>query len=234
MTALISVIIPTLNEAQHLAATIAQVQAAASQPLEIIVVDGGSQDGTIEIARSLNCLVLQSCIGRAAQMNAGANSATGEILLFLHADTQLPKQFDRFVLETLEQPWVIAGAFDLTIAKPKEFLQKLGLQLIELGVKLRSRFCQLPYGDQAIFLRAKTFRDLGGFPEIPIMEDFVLMRRIRKLGKVAIAPASVLTSARRWQKLGVLKTTLINQAIILGFYAGIDPERLRQWYRKQR
>lgn len=234
MTALISVIIPTLNEAQHLAQTIAQVQQAASQPIEIIVVDGGSQDGTIEIARSLNCLVLQSCIGRAAQMNAGANLATGEILLFLHADTQLPKQFDRLAQETLERPQVIAGAFDLSIAKPNSILQKLSLQLIELGVKLRSRLCQLPYGDQAIFLRAKTFRDLGDFPEMPIMEDFVLMRRIRKLGKVTIAPASVLTSARRWQKLGVLKTTLINQAIILGFYAGIDPERLRQWYRKQR
>jgi hypothetical protein len=105
------------------------------------------------------------------------------------------------------------------------------LRLVEWGVKLRSRYCQLPYGDQAIFLRAKTFHQLGGFPEIPIMEDFQLVKQLQQLGTIAIVPAPVLTSARRWEQRGIWQTTGLNQLMILGFYLGIAPARLQTWYR---
>lgn len=256
----ISIIVPVLNEAEIIASTLGQIRATMSPEnqdiavfslvryresvdsrlrgndkvdsvphIEIIVVDGGSQDQTVAIAESMGVQAIICGGGRAAQMNAGANRARGEILLFLHADTQLPQQFDRIVLEQLEDPGIIAGAFDLSIDG-----QGWGLRLIEIGVKWRSRGFSLPYGDQGIFLRSEVFQRIGGFAQLPIMEDFELMRRLKKQGKIAIAPVSVLTSARRWQKLGLLKTTLINQLMIIGYYLGISPDRLVHWYRRQR
>jgi hypothetical protein len=193
--------------------------------IEILVVDGGSQDETRSLAQRAGATVIDSMPGRACQMNTGATVAQGEILLFLHADTQIPADFVAQVKATLAQPGVVAGAFELKIAG-----KGWGLRWVEWGVKWRSRLLQLPYGDQAIFLRATTFRQVGGFPDLPIMEDFVLVRSLQKMGKVAIASASVITSARRWQKLGVLRTTLINQLIIWGYFCGIAPERLADLY----
>jgi len=231
----ISIIIPVVNEAAIIETTLQQIRANISpenqhsNSLEIIVVDGGSQDKTGEIAQSLGVQVISTTPGRANQMNAGAKRAIGEILLFLHADTQLPQRFDRIVLEQLEDPEVIAGAFELCIDS-----QGWGLRAIETGVKWRSHWLSLPYGDQGIFLRSEVFRQLGGFAQLPIMEDFELMRRLKKLGKIAIAPVAVRTSARRWQKLGLLKTTVINQLMIIGYYLGVSPDRLVQWYRGNR
>jgi rSAM/selenodomain-associated transferase 2 len=223
----ISVIIPVLNEAAHLAQTLASVQKPATVEVEVIVVDGGSQDETVDLARSHAVQVLASPPGRALQMNAGAAIAQGTILLFLHGDTMLPAGYDRWVQRTLAQPGVIAGAFHLAINDSAP-----GLRWVERGVRWRSRWCHLPYGDQALFLTAQTFEQLGGFPNLPIMEDFVLVQTLKRRGKIAIAPLPVLTSSRRWQKLGILRTTLINQVMILGYFCGISTTTLAQWYRQ--
>lgn len=222
--ATLSVVIPVINESDHLAQTLTIVNTAVE--VEVIVVDGGSSDDTVPIAKAFGAVVIQSQPGRAAQMNAGAAIATAPNLLFLHADTCLPLGYDWLICETLAQPEVVAGAFDLAIAG-----SQIGLRLVEWGVKWRSRLLHMPYGDQGIFLKAEAFHSLGGFPDMPIMEDFVLMQRLNKLGKVAIVAATVSTSDRRWQTLGIFKTTLANQLIILGYFVGIPPATLAQWYR---
>jgi hypothetical protein len=219
----ISIIIPVLNEADRLEQTLAR--ASAGTPVEIIVVDGGSEDGTRELAEACGVKAIASHACRARQMNAGATVARGEILLFLHGDTQLPRGYDTVVREVLAVPGVVGGAFELKIDSSRR-----GLRWVERGVKWRSRLLQMPYGDQGIFVRADVFRELGGFSPLPIVEDLEFIHRLRTRGKIAIAPSSVLTSARRWEKLGVVKTTAINQAILIGYYLGVPPERLVNWY----
>jgi rSAM/selenodomain-associated transferase 2 len=226
-TAPLSVIIPVLNEAASLERTLATVQTGSY--LEVIVVDGGSQDQTVAIAQQWGAQVITTTPGRAHQMNVGAAAARGDLLLFLHGDTCLPLGFDALARRILSQTGVVGGAFMLQIEG-----QSPGLRLVEWGVKWRSRLFQLPYGDQAIFLKAATFEQIGGFAELPIMEDFVFIQSLRRLGRVAIAPTAVLTSGRRWQKLGVLKVTLINQLMIVGYRLGVSLVRLARWYRTWR
>lgn len=223
--------IPTLNEAAHLAATIAVLKNHAPNftNYEILVVDGGSRDQTVAIALEQAARVIQTQPGRGQQLNAGAAQAQGEVLLFLHADTQLPENWPNWIVRTLASPKVVAGAFELAIDSPK-----ITLRWVEWAVKWRSYFWQMPYGDQAIFLTRQQFQAVGGFPEISIMEDFGLIKRLQKLGRIAIAPVAVSTSGRRWEKLGVVRTTLLNQVMIVGFYLGVSPDHLRQWYRQQR
>lgn len=220
----ISVVIPVLNEADTIVHAIAPLQNC--EGVEILVVDGGSGDKTVELVESMGVQTLSVSGGRAAQLNAGAKAASGDILLFLHADTQLPENFDAIARETLEDPDTVAGAFELRVDANLRFMGA-----IERLVNWRSRFLQLPYGDQALFIRKAVFLDRGGFAPMPIMEDFEFSRRIRRQGKIAIAPAAVLTSGRRWQKLGVLRTTLINQLMVLGYFLGIPSDRLARWYR---
>jgi hypothetical protein len=220
----ISIIIPVLNEAAAIAQTL-EVAQQASQA-EIIVVDGGSQDDTVAIAQSLGVKVISAAACRAQQMNAGAKIATGEVLLFLHGDTLLPADFATQIRQALISPGVISGAFALKIDSAVP-----GIRLIEWVVNWRSRFLQMPYGDQAIFLRAKTFHSMGGFAELPIMEDFKLMRQLKKKGAIAIVSDPVITSSRRWERLGLLRTTLINQAVILAYFLGVSRDRLARWYR---
>ena len=233
----VSIIIPVLNEAEHIQDTIRAIQkgsillnAQDSNHLvpEIIVVDGGSSDDTIAYAQQSGATVISSSPGRALQMNAGAAIATGEYVLFLHADTQLPTNFPHHIYQTLGQSNTVAGAFELAIQG-----SSMGLRLIEWGVKWRSRLSQMPYGDQAIFMKTKFFREVGGFPRLPLMEDFELIRQIKRRGRVAIANAVVRTSGRRWQKLGLFRTTLTNQVIILGYMMGVPIENLVQWYRQK-
>ncbi len=234
---MISIVIPTLNESNCLADTLQSIFDAVSNPIEIIVVDGGSIDNTVEIATEFGVQVLMCGNGRSYQMNAGAAVATGNLLMFLHGDTRVPIGFDRWVEEwsnlskslLLKKDQSIAGAFNLKINSDRS-----GLRWVEWGVKVRSKFFNLPYGDQALFLKATTFHELGGFPELPIMEDFVFVRSLSKRGKITIVPAAVTTSARRWEKQGIFKTTIINQIMILGYYLGISPDRLKQWYRSTR
>ncbi len=228
----ISIIIPVLNELNTIAATLASTDASTN--IEVIVVDGGSGDGTVELVRSLGAIAISSGAGRAVQMNAGAAVATGDILLFLHADTQLPPDFDTMIRTAMAssprtgRQVAVAGAFRLQIDAPGSSFRS-----IERGVNWRSRFLQLPYGDQAIFLKSATFARLGGFLELPIMEDFDLMCRLKRWGRISIIAVPVITSARRWLKHGILKTTLINQMIIAAYLLGVSPQRLMRWYRKE-
>ncbi|MCD6269290.1 MAG: TIGR04283 family arsenosugar biosynthesis glycosyltransferase [Deltaproteobacteria bacterium] len=223
---IISIIVPTLNEESSLTATINLAQ--KSERIEIIVVDGGSSDQTLEIAHSLQVKVVSSQAGRAGQMNAGAREARGDILLFLHADTLLPEGYDKCIHRILRDRSVALGAFRLGIKA-----QGISFRIIEFGANLRSRYCNLPYGDQAFFMRRQRFEQLGGFPEISLMEDFALVRQMKKLGRVALAPLAVQTSARRWQKEGILQTTVLNQLIVGAYMMGVSPVRLAAWYRRK-
>lgn len=183
-SARISVIIPVLNEAEDIAAAIASIK-----NVEVIVVDGGSQDSTVQIAKELGVKVLVfDTASRAQQMNAGAQTATGDILLFLHADTRLPIQFDTMVYRAMARN-IVAGAFALRIDSAL-----WRLRLVEIGINMRSRLFALPYGDQAIFLNAQLFHELGGFANLPIMEDFELICRLRRGGRIAIISTPVITS----------------------------------------
>ncbi|MEH2359322.1 TIGR04283 family arsenosugar biosynthesis glycosyltransferase [Nostoc sp.] len=226
-SARISIIIPTLNEAGNIKEAIVTTQPSIN--IEVIIVDAGSEDGTLEIAQSLDIKVISSSPGRAVQMNAGAVAASGDILLFLHADTRLPTGFDEMIRTVLQQPGTVAGAFNLRIDA-----SVLSLRWVEWGVNARSHFCQMPYGDQAIFLTKAVFQQIGGFPELPIMEDFELMRRLKRIGRIVIISTPVVTSARRWLQKGVFKTTLLNQIVIIAYLLGVSPQRICRWYRREK
>ena len=223
----ISVIIPALNEARSIEQTVSNLKRCGQ--LEIIVVDGGSQDATAAVAKAAGAEVLTSEPSKARQMNAGAARATGDILLFLHADTRLPDNYDDCIRTALNQDQISAGAFSLGIDSDAS-----GLRIVENVANWRSRFFQMPYGDQALFVSREIFNQIGGYPDYPIMEDFEFVRRLKRLGKIAILPESVRTSPRRWQNLGILKTWLLNQLIILAYYCGISPKRLSKWYHRDK
>ena len=217
----ISIIIPTLNEVEHLPQTLKQMTDGFN--LEVLVVDGGSTDGTQElIPDGLECRE-----GRAAQQNFGAATATGEILFFLHADTQLPEGWEWTIRETLADSSVALGAFLFKV--DSDFP---GRKFIEDTANWRSKKGGLPFGDQGFFLRRKTFDAAGGFPDQPIMEDYAFARTLRRHGKIITVPQAAITSGRRWEKHGVLKVTLVNKLMILGYHLGVSPERLAAFYRK--
>ena len=222
----LTVIVPALNEGEQLSLTLKH--ATSSQPVEIILADGGSGDDTLRIARSHGANVVNGAMGRARQMNAGAAVAGGETLLFLHADTLLPTDYRDQVLAALRQPEVVGGAFRFKVRD-----RFPGRWFVESTTDLRTRFWQMPYGDQALFVRRWVFDAVGGFPDLPIMEDYEFVRRLRRLGKLALLDAPALTSGRRWQRLGFLRATLINRAIIIGYRCGVSPARLASLYRGQ-
>ena len=222
-TPFLSVIIPVLNEALTIQETL---RSTGGDPgVEVIVVDGGSRDQTAELVRRAGAVLLNSPPGRARQLNSGAAAARGEVFLFLHGDTRLPAGFVRQVRETMARPGVAAGAFQLAIDAPQK-----RFAWIARAANFRARFAQLPYGDQALFLRAELFRELGGFPDLPIMEDFALVRSLRQQGRIHILDEQVITSARRWLRLGVWRTTCINQLMVVGFLLGLPGDFLAKIY----
>ncbi len=223
----ISVIIPALNEADNIAETLLSI--GHGNNIQVIVADGGSQDNTVSIAQSLGAKVINVLPPRSKQMNQGAAEATGDVLLFLHADSRLPKNFDRPVLGSCARPGIAAGAFSLCIDASTP-----ALRLIERIANWRSRCLRTPYGDQGIFMLSKVFHAAGGFSDLPIMEDFELIRRLRKEGEIITVSAPVLTSSRRWQNFGILKTTLINQLIVIAYYLGIPPDTVARLYRRKK
>jgi uncharacterized protein len=226
-TAKISVIIPTLNEADQIVTTLSDLSRMVD--VETIVVDGGSRDATADLAETMGAKVLRREPSRAAQMNAGAAAASGDIFIFLHADTRLPQKFHQAVWQSTQQKGFTAGAFSLRIDSAAR-----GLRIIQRVANWRSRVLGMPYGDQAIFLPRRLFFDLGGYRDMPIMEDFDFVRRLRRLGKLVILPECVRTSARRWLTLGLIRTWLTNQLIIAGYFLGISPQHLATWYRRDR
>lgn len=212
----LSVIIPTLNEEAHIEACLASTEGPSL--VERIVVDGGSRDRTVSIARSLGARVISSPRGRGRQMNAGARNASGDLLLFLHADTRLPPGYAETVRAALSLPGIAAGAFEFRLDATSP-----GLRFIERVANWRSRLLQLPYGDQAIFLPSSRFHAVGGFPETTIMEDYEFIMGLKKFGRVYTAPYPATTSARRWEKLGVWRATLLNEAVVVAYYLGVSP-----------
>ena len=214
----VSVIIPTWNEAENLAHLLPRLTAA--RPHEILVADGDSSDDSAMVADSLGAKVVRAARGRARQMNAAASVATGEFLLFLHADTDPPDHFPALVAAALEQPTIAAGAFRFALREPV-----FGGSLIEKGVALRCAMRQLPYGDQGLFVRRALFAALGGFPDLPMLEDLEMVRRLRALGRIVITREAARTSSRRWREAGIVRTFLRHQAALIAYFLGAKPKR---------
>lgn len=227
MKPILSVIIPTVNEVHALPRTLAPLR--STPQVEIIVVDGGSNDGTVKFAGSRGCRTVTGPRGRGLQLNRGVKEARGELLLFLHADTLVPDNFTELVTRTLAVADVAAGAFSLGFDS-----RRRSLALIGWGANLRSKIFSLPYGDQGIFTSRTNFLAVGGFAEMEIMEDFVFVKKMRSCGRIVTLREKVITSARRWENIGILKTTLINQFIILGYLFGVPPPTLAGWYQRAR
>lgn len=218
----ISIVIPTLNEAACLPQTLAA--AGKHSDIEIVVADGGSSDSTCALAEDWGAHLVRSAPGRACQMNAGAGIARGDFLLFLHADTRLPFGYERQIESCLARPGTVAGAFRFAMDDTR-----LRLRFVELGANWRANALQFPFGDQGIFLRRSTFHLAGGFREVPVMEDYELIQRLRKEGRISIASTAAITSARRWRTRGVFHTTFQHLLMIAGWNVGINPRRLSHW-----
>lgn len=221
----LSVIIPALNEEGSLPRALESVPAEA----EVIVSDGQSEDKTTEIAARHSVRVIQSSSGRGVQMNLGARATSGDVLLFLHADCELGPGATGSIREALRDPKVVGGSFRLVIAPTR-----WSLRLVAFGSNLRARRFGLPYGDQAIFVRRADFEAVGGYPEIPIMEDVELVRKLRRRGRLVCLRETVTTQARHWESLGPLRTTLVNWTTISLFLLGVSPTRLAPYYHRLR
>jgi rSAM/selenodomain-associated transferase 2 len=222
-----SIIVPVFHEAEKVNELIGLLHHLDPEKnLEIIVVDGSLEKDTLGAINSNHVIKISSEKGRAKQMNAGASIARGEILIFLHADTELPIHALKKINILMERKKYMAGAFDLGIRSDKFIFKVIGVL-----ASLRSRLNKIPFGDQAIFIRREYFNKIGGYKEIPLMEDVELMRRIKKSGsKIWIFHDRVMTSPRRWEKEGVIYCTLRNWTLQTLYFLGISPDKLVRFY----
>lgn len=220
----LSIIMPVLNEAAGIEAALRALAPFRARGVELIVVDGGSNDGTPDLARPLADRVLTAARGRAVQMNAGAVAARGEVLLFLHADTQLPDDADGQVLDGLEGSGGLWGRFDIRIDGGGL------LRVIAMMMNGRSRLTGIATGDQAMFVTRAAFDAVGGFPPIALMEDVALSATLKRRGPPLALRARVTTSPRRWRQHGTLRTLLLMWRLRLGFFLGADPAKLARQY----
>lgn len=211
----ISIVIPVLNESDHMETCLRNLQSCREAGHEIIVVDGGSRDDTLSKARSLADHAISAPRGRARQMNAGMTVAEGEVLLFLHVDTVLPEDACTLVLEGLGKS-AIWGRFDVSLSG-REF----PFRVIEFFMNWRSRLTGIATGDQAIFVRSDVLREMGGFAEIPLMEDIDLSRRLKRLGRPCNLRQPVMTSSRRWEQGGVLRTVWLMWRLRFAYWCGV-------------
>jgi rSAM/selenodomain-associated transferase 2 len=219
----LSIIMPVLDEAAEIGKALTALAPLRARGVEVIVADGGSRDDTATSAQPLADFVIASARGRAVQMNAGAAAARGDVLLFLHADTRLPEDADRLVLDGLSKSGKIWGRFDVRFDGG-------GLGLIAFMMNWRSRATGIATGDQALFVTRAAFESAGGFPAIALMEDVALSVRLKRRGRPLALRARVTTSARRWRKHGVLRTILLMWKLRLAFSLGADPAKLAQVY----
>ena len=221
----LSVIVPTFNEADGIVAHLWALQALRRSSSEVIVVDGGSSDETPRLAAPLADAVISARRGRASQMNAGARCARGVVLLFLHADTRLPKSAVSLLTNALADARWVWGRFDVAIEGTHPLLR-----LVAWSMNRRSRLTGIATGDQAMFVRRQSFATVGGFPELPLMEDIALSRRLKCLGRPLCLRERAITSGRRWEQRGVLRTIILMWRLRAGFWFGVDPGRLARAY----
>lgn len=222
------IVVPVLDEAHRLPPWLAKLQPMRRRGVKLVVVDGGSSDGTLELARAHADIAFQAARGRAAQMNAGAAACPAEVLLFLHADTELPEGADALILDAVARGrrW---GRFDVQFDTPDA-----PLRLVARLMNLRSRLTGIATGDQALFVCQDLFEAVGGFPEIPLMEDVAVSRALKRLGRPACLRAKVITSARRWVRNGVWTTIFLMWRLRAAYFRGADPARLALRYGSQR
>lgn len=225
-------VIPVLDEERPLPEAIRSCRRAGD--CEVVVADGGSGDGTIGIARELADSVVSAPRGRAKQMNAGAAAALGEILLFLHADTALPASATACILEAMSDRDVVGGAFRIRLLPSPSAgrYARAALAVTGRAIGLRSRISRSYTGDQAMFVRAERFRAFGGFPEIPLMEDVELSKRMNRMGKTVLLPLRVGSSGRRWERWGPARTVLLMWRLRIGYLLGMTAEQCAERYRR--
>jgi rSAM/selenodomain-associated transferase 2 len=221
----LSVIVPMLNEADELPRALPHLLSLRSRGCEVLLVDGGSHDGSVSLARAAGFPVLGAPCGRARQMNAGARAAHGDVLVFLHVDTQLPASAMSLIERAIDGDthW---GRFDVRLDS-----QALVLRLVAFLISFRSRMTGIATGDQAIFVRRSVFEEAGSFPDQALMEDIELSRRLRKLCRPACLHARVTTSARRWEARGVWRTILLMWRLRFAYWCGRSPDALAEDYR---
>lgn len=217
----ISVIAPTLNEEAHIAKMLDSIRNQEGD-FEIIIVDGGSNDRTVEVTRPY-ARIITSQMGRAVQMNAGAKYAQGEVLLFLHADSTLPRGAFSAIREAMRNPDVVGGTFSLAFDHDDRLLR-----LYAFFTRFRSVWFH--YGDQGLFIRRYLFEELNGYKEMPIMEDIEFLRRLKRKGKLALIKRPVTTSARRFLSNGIFKQEVLNIFLVILYLVGVKPKTLKKWY----
>lgn len=222
---MLSIVVPALDEADGIAAHLASLAPLRARGAEVIVVDGGSADDTLRKAQAGADRVLVARRGRARQMNAGAEAASGDLLMFLHADTRLPPRADELINAALLATGRAWGRFDVRIEGRHPLLP-----LVARLMNRRSRLTGIATGDQAIFVRRKAFQAAGGYPDLPLMEDIALSRALKRLSRPACLAEPVLTSGRRWEKHGTLRTILAMWRLRLAFFLGVDPRGLATRY----